>query len=107
MLAGALLLGSCAGESGDAGGTAEVVIRSFRFQPDPLVVPAGTAVTFINEDATVHTVTAGTRDAPTGAFDHELAQGESVTITFAEAGDVDYFCTLHAGPGMEATIVVE
>lgn len=49
--------------------------------------------------------TAGTPDDQGDAFDHALdGGGDSVTITFDEAGSVDYFCRLH--PTMTGTITV-
>ncbi|MGH3927339.1 MAG: hypothetical protein ACRDTT_31495, partial [Pseudonocardiaceae bacterium] len=40
--------------------TSTVQVRVFRFMPDSLSVPVGTTVTWNNEDAGPHTVTAGT-----------------------------------------------
>lgn len=90
-------------------GAATVTVKTFAFGPDPVVVPAGTPITFVNEDATTHTVTAGTREAPEpDRFDAELdGKGATFELTLDEAGTYDYFCALHPGPGMTATITVE
>jgi plastocyanin len=113
-------LASCGGDDGGAEGaapddggapaaaTAEVVVATFAFEPDPLEVEAGTTITFTNEDATDHTVTAGTREAPApDVFDGVLAeQGSTFELTLDEPGTYDYFCQIHDGPGMTARIVV-
>ena len=89
-------------------GTVEVTVQTFDFQPDPLVVPAGTAITFVNGDAIDHTVTAGTRDAPRPeVFDGALPdEGAEFLLTLDERGTYEYFCAIHEGPGMTATITV-
>ncbi|MFZ1489007.1 MAG: plastocyanin/azurin family copper-binding protein [Ilumatobacteraceae bacterium] len=88
---------------------ASVVVATFNFQPDPLVVAAGTTITFVNEDAIDHTVTAGTREQPTPqVFDGQLAQqGATFELTLDEPGTYEYFCQVHPGPGMTASITVE
>ena len=113
VLLATTLLSACGGgdeaatPSGE--GTPMVTVKTFDFQPDPLVVPAGTTITFLNEDAIDHTVTAGTRENPTPeVFDGELPeQGSTFELTLDDAGTYDYFCEIHPGPGMTATITVE
>lgn len=93
------------GDGGDGGGSAAVTLENISFQPADLEVDAGTTVTFTNEDAVAHTVTAGTPDAPGDAFDDELgSEGASTTITFDEAGTVELYCRFH--PQMTGTITV-
>jgi plastocyanin len=102
-------LGACGGGDGDAASTpAAVTVRTFAFGPDPLTVPAGTTIVFTNGDKIDHTVTAGTREAPTpDVFDGRLpSQGSTFERTLEEPGTYDYFCGVHTGPGMTATIVV-
>lgn len=85
-----------------------VTIETFIFDPDPLTVPAGTTVTFENLDGTVHTVTAGTREAPERErFDAPLEEGATFEHTFDEPGTFAYFCDIHSGPGMTGEVVVE
>ena len=113
VLLATTLLSACGG--GDEAATPSeeggpmVTVDTFDFQPDPLVVPAGTTITFLNEDAIDHTVTAGTRENPTPeVFDGELPdQGSTFELTLDEPGTYDYFCEIHPGPGMTATITVE
>ena len=85
-----------------------MTIATFAFDPDPLVVDAGTTIRFTNEDRIDHTVTAGTREAPLpDVFDESLPQqGATAEITLDEPGTYDYFCRIHPGPGMTAQIEV-
>ena len=113
VLLATTLLSACGGGDEAATPSGEgpptVTVETFDFQPDPLVVPAGTTVTFLNEDAIDHTVTAGTRENPTPeVFDGELPeQGSTFELTLDDPGTYDYFCEIHPGPGMTATITVE
>lgn len=119
LAAAAFALASCSGTSAtddnsatDAtssatGGEGQAVaIDDFAFRPETLTVPAGTTVTWSNEDATSHTVTAGSGDAPDPqAFDLEVdEQGQTVSFTFDQAGTYAYYCELH--PFMTGTIDV-
>jgi plastocyanin len=98
-----------AAQPGDDPSDATVTVATFSFAPDPLVVPVGTEITFVNEDAIDHTVTAGTREAPEPErFDGQLPEkGSTFELTLDEPGSYDYFCQIHPGPGMTATITVE
>ncbi|MBW3619398.1 MAG: cupredoxin domain-containing protein [Actinobacteria bacterium] len=100
---------SAADESGETGETAAdpaVDIDDFRFVPETITVAAGTEITWTNQDATAHTVTAGTPDAPEpDRFDLEVAeQGDTVSTTLDEPGTYPYFCELH--PFMLGTVEV-
>lgn len=108
----ALLVAACGGngengdetDTSDAGGTsggAEVVMRNISFQPDEITVPAGTEVTWTNEDGVTHTATSDDTLWDSG----ELSNGESFSHTFEEGGTYTYTCQIH--PSMEATITVE
>lgn len=67
---------------------------------------SGQRVVWRNHDATEHTITAGTPEQPTGAFDLRLvgagARGAWVAST---PGVVPYFCRRH--PQMRGLLVVE
>ena len=108
-------LAACGGddESGTAAapvdeGTVEVTVQTFDFQPDPLEVEAGTSITFRNLDKINHSVTAGTREAPTpDAFDGLMEEaGATFELVLDEPGTYDYFCRFHPGAGMTGQIVV-
>jgi plastocyanin len=83
-----------------------VDIRDFAFQPDPVMIAAGTTVTWTNRDADPHTATADAVDAASEpVFDTgQLAQGDAGSHTFATIGDFPYHCTNHLG--MTGTIAV-
>lgn len=82
------------------GAATGVTIQNFAFAPQAVTVPAGTTITWTNEDSAPHTAT-----ALDGAFDTgTLKQGHSSTITFAKAGTFSYICSIH--PFMKGTVVV-
>ena len=61
----------------------------------------GTTVTWVNDDAVIHTVT----DVD-GQFDSGfLGSGEGFSFTFTEPGEYEYFCQPH--PWMRARVIVE
>ncbi|MDP2660831.1 MAG: cupredoxin family copper-binding protein [Dehalococcoidia bacterium] len=79
----------------------DVVIQNFAFGPKTLTAPVGTTVRWTNKDSAAHTVTSGK-----GAFDSgNLAQGQSFSFKFTQAGTFDYACKIH--PNMTATITVQ
>lgn len=84
------------------GGSAhQVSIAEFAFNPSTITIDVGDSVTWTNEDQVVHTAT-----STSGAFDSgDLAQGESYTLTFSQAGTYDYLCTPH--PTMTGRVVVQ
>lgn len=73
-----------------------VQIKLFDYQPNPLTVPVGTTVTWVNEDAIEHSVTSGTPPTPDGSFNSGFfTQGQSWSFTFRQKGDFRYFCMRH------------
>lgn len=84
----------------------DVAIDTFAYAPATITVPAGTTVEWTNQDATRHTVTAGSEDDPDpDAFDLPVEeQGDVVEFTFDEPGTYAYYCVLH--PFMEGTVEV-
>lgn len=100
LLAGAVLLswGTAASAAQSPGAT--VHIKNFMFVPPSLTVPAGTTVTFVNDDDEPHTVTATDK-----SFDSEgLDKGGTWSHTFAKPGTVTYFCEVH--PYMKGRLIV-
>ena len=91
-----------------AGGEGGVAVHEleYRFLPETLTIPAGTRVSWVNDEAPKHTAT-----ADDGLFDSgDQSLGDSYTYTFAEPGVYPYFCRYHGdvdGVGMAGTIVVE
>jgi plastocyanin len=78
----------------------QVHISNFRFGPQALTVPAGTTVTFVNNDEEPHNVTASDRSYRSPI----LNTGGRFTHTYATPGEYLYFCALH--PHMTGRITV-
>lgn len=80
-----------------------MIIIGFAFYPNTIIVPAGTTVTWTNQDSEEHTVT---NDAhTTGSFDEDLVFRNSFSYTFTERGIYNYHC--HNHDEMRGTVIVE
>jgi len=91
--------GSSSGTASGSGDAVEIV--EFVFDPEEITVPAGTTVTFTNQDNAAHTAT-----ADDSSFDtEELGMGDSAEETFEEPGTYSYYCRFHAF--MKGSVVVE
>lgn len=105
LLAGLILLAGCtssAAGSGEAVDTNAVTMpRSYRFEPEVIRVPAGTAVTWRNADHFTHSVRL--RSGP--EEDHVVKPGEAITLTFDQPGEYAYDCSLHPHD-MRGTVLV-
>jgi plastocyanin len=79
----------------------KVSVQDNTFKPGAIKVAVGDTITWKNEGAVAHTVT-----ATDGAdFDSgTLAPGKSFTFTADKAGTISYVCNFHAG--MQGTIEV-
>ena len=83
------------------GAQAAVAIKDDAFTPPTRTGPAGTTVTWTNDDAVPHTAT-----AQDGSFDSgNLNPGQSYSFTFSTPGTYPYICQYHAG--MQGSIVVQ
>lgn len=83
-----------------APGGVRVSAVDFAFAPATVDVPAGTVVTWVNDGAALHTITAGS-----GTFDSGfIAAGATYSRRFPVAGTFPYLCTIH--PGMAGTVRV-
>jgi plastocyanin len=101
-LTAAMLLPGCGGGGGSGEPKqATVSMKGLRFHPAALDVRVGQTVTWRNDEAVDHNVT-----AKRGAGFHSRAFGAGGTYKFTptRAGTVAYVCTLH--PGMEGTLRV-
>ncbi len=79
------------------------------FVPAEISVPAGSTVTWTNDDTTIHTVVEGSPEsASSGAtpgFDSSIiAPKATFENTFDTAGEFDYYCNLH--PFMTGKVTV-
>jgi len=90
------------GESEGSSGSGDAVeIVEFAYEPEEITVPAGTTITFTNQDVAPHTATADDT-----SFDTEnLEQGDSAEETFDEPGTYPYFCRFHVF--MKGSVIVE
>ena len=76
-------------------------IIGFSFQPETIIVPAGTVVTWINKDDAKHTATSDDE-----VFDSPLlGKEEKFSHTFSTSGTFSYYCKPH--PNMRGTVIVE
>lgn len=74
--------------------------------PSVIKINVGDSVTWKNQDVAFHSVTSGSYENPDGLFDSgHLDPNQLFTLQFDEAGDYDYFCTLH--PWMKGTVQVK
>ena len=70
------------------------------FDPPDVAVEPGSTITWTNNGAVPHTVT-----ADDGSFDSErLNPGDSYTVAFGGQGTVTYHCTIH--PDMRGSVTV-
>ena len=91
-----------AGNAATAAAAPTVVeIHNMKFNPATLTIPAGTKVTWVNEDTTPHTVTDKGKVFRSAALDTK----DSFSYTFQSPGEFTYFCTIH--PMMVGKIVVK
>ena len=89
------------GGGGGNGGGSDVSIKNFAFSIGSLNVNSGTTVTWTNNDAANHTVTADDNSFNSG----NIAPGKTYSKTFTSSGTFAYHCNIH--PGMQATVVVK
>jgi plastocyanin len=86
------------GQGGPSGSAESVAISGFAFAPASISVAVGTTVTWTNDDAATHTVTAAG-----GTFDSgNLSRGQTFSRTFDAAGTFTYQCSIH--PSMTGTV---
>ncbi len=78
-----------------------VHITNFVFTPAELSVPAGTTVTWVNDDDIPHTVVS---DDKTAFRSQVLDTGQRFSFTFKTAGSFGYFCSIH--PHMTGRVTV-
>ena len=82
-------------------GPTDVAIAGFKFGPDSIKVTAGDSVTWSNADDTPHQVTLV---GANGQRSEVMLKGQTATLKFDAAGNIDYICGLH--PGMKGTVQV-
>jgi plastocyanin len=93
-LCGVFAVASAAGvfaRSASAGETVRIDIDRFAFSPKDITVEVGTTVVWINHDQTPHTIAAADQTFVSKGLDTD----DRYEHTFADEGDVPYFCTVH------------
>ncbi len=81
--------------------TVEVTIQNLAFSPQTVAVAAGSTVRWTNKDSVDHQIA-----SDTGAFGSSLlANGQTYSFTFTQAGTYPYHCAIH--PFMTATVIVQ
>lgn len=121
-LSGTLVLSAAAGQSLDAGDMANAVVyfvpdagvakpkpgrfriytQNKRFEPESLVIPLGSTISFPNQDEILHNVFSVT---PASSFDLGLyGEGKSAEYTFKKTGLVLINCNVHHA--MQANVLV-
>jgi plastocyanin len=87
---------------GDCSGCVCVEIDNFSFGPATITVPAGTTVTWTNNDDVPHVVTS---DDNKMFKSKALDTDDHFSFTFTKPGTYKYYCAIH--PKMTAKIVVQ
>jgi len=89
------LVGCASGSSN----TTEVRITDSGFTPADVSIKVGQMMTWANDGTTLHTVTWG--DGDSGG----IAQGDTYSHTFEQAGTYDYYCRYH--PSAKGRVTVQ
>jgi plastocyanin len=77
-----------------------VRIENFTFNPPEITIKPGTTVTWENADDIPHSIV----DEQTAFHSAALDTNETFSMTFADAGEIIYFCGLH--PHMKGKVIV-
>ena len=78
-----------------------VSIKGFAFNASSLIISSGTTITWTNDDAVAHTVTADDNSFNSG----NIEPGATYTKTFSFVGTFSYHCTIHAS--MHGSVTVQ
>jgi plastocyanin len=83
------------------GGAAAISMKNIQFAPKDQTVKVGDKVTWTNDDAVAHNVTA---NSGASFKSSDFGQGKTYEYTPKAAGTIKYTCTIH--PGMDGTLTV-
>jgi len=89
-------IGSRAAVAADA----QIIIDNFTFSPTPLMVKAGSTVTWVNHDDIPHSIVCPDLKVKS----HPMDTDETFAYKFEQPGTYDYMCGLH--PHMHGQVVV-
>jgi plastocyanin len=85
----------------DPADATKILVKDFLFNPSPLVVKAGSTVTWTNMDDEPHNVTSDTGLFRSGGMD----TNDSFSFKFDKPGTYHITCSIH--PRMVGTVVVQ
>ena len=74
---------------------AEVSVVDNSFEAPYVIVTEGTKVRWTNDGRNQHNVQPSTPDAFEGVATDDFAPGQSYSVTFDDAGDYPYYCSIH------------
>ena len=98
--------GNTAAQPRPAKAVDRVQIKDFVYAAAAITVPAGTTITFTNDDSAPHTATSGASPTADGVFDTgTLKKDKSASVTVTKPGTYAYYCAIH--PFMKATVTVK
>ena len=89
------------GPPGDPASNAAVKIDNFSFGPTTITIPAGSTVTWTNNDDVPHVVASDDNVFKSKALDTD----DRFSFTFTKSGTYNYYCAIH--PKMTAKIIVQ
>jgi plastocyanin len=78
-----------------------VKMINFTYSPDPLTIPAGTTVRWVNYDDDQHNVVSDDKSFKSKLLD----KNQDYSYTFAKKGTYRYICSIH--PKMIGKVIVE
>jgi plastocyanin len=84
-------------------------MKDFAFQESKIMLSPGTAVTWVNDEATGHFVNTETHPEHTyftPQNSREIGKGESFTVAFDAPGQYNYHCSAHVPQGMLGSLIV-
>ncbi|MFQ5677693.1 MAG: cupredoxin domain-containing protein [bacterium] len=86
-----------------------IEILSNQFKPSTVTITPGTRVVWINRDNKTHAVDPGTLMEPTSDFDGSpnLEPNDTFSVTFINAGTINYYCIIHQVNLKQGTIIVQ
>ena len=85
-------------------GSIEAKMDNFAFVPSEIKIKAGSKITWVNNDNTIHTITSDS-GGKAELNSKILDKGESYEHVFNVKGVFNYLCSIH--PGMKGKVVVE
>ena len=78
--------------------TLDISVVDNSFEPRRVTVSVGTKVLWTNNGRNHHNIVAEPKDRFPGIEHEQFPAGSVHAVTFAEAGDYPYFCSLHGTP---------